>query len=289
MKQAVYYRAQSISEALELAAGKDVEIIAGGTDLMVQRADRIKDPAALLDITGIQELRRTGYEGADYILGPCVTISQIVKTGGTGIPGCLRQGARSIGSPQIRNLATLGGNICNGSPCGDTLAPLVCLEAEFILRSIQGERRVKAGDFFTGPKQTLRKHGEILVAVILPGKSLEGSSAFRMIGKREGQAISQVNGAVWCILDEEGRIARVRAAAGSVAPIPIRLGAAEEYLTGRCHDEIERKILTEAVRRDIRPIDDVRATGDYRASVTGQLIADAVTETFTRGGGKNEA
>ena len=284
MKQAVYYRALTLEEALGLAAGKDIEIIAGGTDLMVQRADRIKGPPGLLDITGIEELKEIRYDDGAFVLGSCVTISRIAETGETGIPACLRQGAKAIGSPQIRNLATLGGNICNGSPCGDTLAPLVCLEAEFILRSLEGERRVKAGDFFVGPKRTVRGNGEILVAVVLPGEALEGVSAFRMIGKREGQAISQVNGSVWCAFDGGGRIARVRAAAGSVAPIPVRLPAAEEYLTGRRINDIEERVLSEAVRKDIRPIDDVRATVDYRTSVAGQLIADAVFETFEAGG-----
>ncbi|MFP4563312.1 MAG: FAD binding domain-containing protein [Spirochaetia bacterium] len=289
MKQAVYYRVQNIAEALELAAGKDVEIIAGGTDLMVQRADRIKDPAGLLDITGIEELRDIRFTDGDCIIGACVTIAEIAKSDGPKIPACLRQGAQAIGSPQIRNLATLGGNICNGSPCGDTLAPLVSLEAEFVLRSLDGERRVKAGEFFTGPKMTVRKPGEILTAVVLPKKCLEGISAFRMIGKREGQAISQVNTAVWSALDGNLRIARVRAAAGSVAPVPVRLHAAEEYLTGLGYGEIERETLSEAVRKEIRPIDDVRAAGDYRASVTGQLVADAVSEIFTREGGNDEA
>ena len=288
MRQAVYYRALNIGEALELAAGTDVEIIAGGTDLMVQRADRIKDPSGLLDITGLEELRDLRYDGGDCVIGSCVTIARLARPDENGIPGCLRQGARAIGSPQIRNLATLGGNICNGSPCGDTLAPLVCLDAQLVLRSLDGERRVKAEDFFTGPKQTVRGHGEILLSVVLPKESLEGISAFRMIGKREGQAISQVNGAVWSIFDGDGRIARVRAAAGSVAPVPVRLHAAEEYLAGRRRSEIEGEVLSEAVRKDIRPIDDVRAAGDYRSSVTGRLIADAVSEIFTRGGGRDE-
>jgi len=289
MKQPVYYRAHNIAEALELAAGKGVEIIAGGTDLMVQRADRIKDPAGLLDITGLEELRDIQYTDGDCVIGACVTIAEIAQSDGTMIPACLRQGAQAIGSPQIRNLATLGGNICNGSPCGDTLAPLVCLEAELVLRSLDGERRIKAEEFFTGPKMTVRKPGELLAAVVLPQKSLEGISAFRMIGKREGQAISQVNTAVWSVLDGDLRITRVRAAAGSVAPVPVRLYSAEEYMTGRGREEIERETLSETVRKDIRPINDVRATGDYRASVTGQLVADAVSEIFTRGGGNDEA
>jgi len=161
----IYLRPDGVSEAADLLASSAGMILAGGTDACVAMAEGACNPETLVDIDGIESLRGIRVvkndQGEETIrIGACTTIAEIAAS--EALPTCLRQGARAIGSPQIRNLATIGGNVCNASPCGDTLAPLLALEACFVLRSTGGTRTVESGNFFTGPKQTVRESNEIL-------------------------------------------------------------------------------------------------------------------------------
>lgn len=265
----LYENPKTVEEALALKAG--ARFIAGGTDLGVALADPLFRPGCLVDITGIDRLltMETGPKG--ILIGACVTADRISRS--DKLPACLVQGAAALGSPQIRNMATLGGNICNASPCGDTLSPLMVLEAVFILASRSGSREVAAGDFFTGPKQTVLGEDELLVQVRIPPETGRGFSGFRMIGKRNGQAISQVNAAVWA--EAEGEVLRnIRMAAGSVAPVPLRMTKTEKLLEGKslCGALLEE--MKESVREEIAPISDVRASRDYRREVTGALFEE---------------
>src|SRR5512136_661053 len=226
-----YHVAATVDEALGLLAGREgSRPVAGGTDLAVVLADNLVSAARLVDVARIPGLRGVRTTAGGLAIGPATTIAEIAAR--TDLPACLTQGARAIGSPQIRNLATIGGNVCNASPCGDTLSPLVALEAAFVLRSRAGSRTVPAGQFFTGPKKTVLAPGELLVEIRIPAPRLAGRSAFRMIGKRNGQVISQVNAAVWLAV-EGGVIRDARVAVGSVAPVPLRLKGAEALLAGK--------------------------------------------------------
>jgi CO/xanthine dehydrogenase FAD-binding subunit len=294
-----YLKARDLGHALEKAAGaagERVKYLAGGTDLCVQIADGILDPTLLIDISSVGELRGLAYGAEGSSIGAAVTIAELLETAGSPegrpadpvrIPDCLLQGAAAIGSPQIRNLATIGGNVCNASPCGDTLAPLIVLAAVFSLRSDRGSRDVPAEAFFRGPKATVLKPGEILDSILIPASHLGGRSAFRMIGKRSGQAISQVNVAVW--LEREpgagagGRIRDIRIAAGSVAPIPLRLDEAEQLLRGKVPEPSLLQAAAEAVQEQIRPISDVRTSRVYRRRVTAPLFLDAMAEVLEGG------
>ena len=288
-----YHRPASIDEALRIMAragaegGGSAAYVAGGTDLAVQIAESGSRPGALVDLTGIARLRGVEGRAGGVRIGAAVTIEELA--GCPDLPACLRQGARSIGSPQIRALATIGGNICNASPCGDTLAGLIVLDARFVLVSPRGEREIAAERFFRGPKLTVREPGEILQDILIPAEALEGGSAFRMIGKRNGQVISQVNLAVW--LCREGRpdgkagtgaVAAVRLAAGSVAPVPLRLPLAEGVLRGKVPSpELLRRAELEAAR-EIRPISDVRSTASYRRAVLRGLLREALEEALVQ-------
>jgi len=258
--------------ALDSSRGK---VIAGGTDLYVQMAERQVTVPALVDISRIDELNGISRSESCITIGACTTIAEIAES--DIIPQGLRQGARSIGSPQIRNLGTIGGNICNASPCGDTLAPLLCLDADFVLTSLTGRRKVNSGDFFTGPKSTVIKPNEMLEVVEIPIAALGGTSSFKMIGKRKGQTISQVNAAVWLVA-EEGNVVETRIAVGSVAPVPLRLKALEVFLTGQVLESVTVKSLEGPINQDITPIDDVRSTEVYRRSVTVSLVIDALLD-----------
>jgi CO/xanthine dehydrogenase FAD-binding subunit len=283
-----YLLAGSVEEALRLAGGPAVRggrarYVAGGTDLAVQllQADGTALPGggpaveALVDVSRIPELLRleSGPEGLR--IGASVLLQTLARR--EELPACLVQGARAIGSPQIRALGTLGGNLCNASPCGDTLAPVIALGGRLVLASPEGRREVPAEEFFTGPKATVLRPGELLIEVRFEARALEGRSAFRYIGQRQGQAISQVNVAVW-VRGSSGRVAEIRAAAGSVAPTPVRLAAAEKLLRGRAWSEELGREAGWAAAEEVRPIDDVRAPAAYRRLLTAALLREALAE-----------
>jgi CO/xanthine dehydrogenase FAD-binding subunit len=273
-----YRVAASVEEALGmLAAGADARPIAGGTDLSVIIADGVIAPGALIDISSIPALKGVRAPDGGLAIGAATRVADIAAR--ADLPACLKQGASAIGSPQIRNLATIGGNICNASPCGDTLAPLICLDARFVLLSRTGRREVPAETFFLGPKKTVLRPDELLVEILIDPAHLQGSSAFRMIGKRKGQAISQVNAALWLVI-EGGEIRDARAAVGSVAPTPLRLRSAEEHLRGKKKSKVQVNEVLDAVDREITPISDVRASLEYRRVVTAGLFRDLLAEVL---------
>jgi carbon-monoxide dehydrogenase medium subunit len=263
-----YYKPESVSEAVSLK-NRDSIYIAGGTDLGVLMSDFIVQPGALIDLTGIGELQGISKTDEEISIGSCTLIADIAVS--DLLPDCLTQGAAAIGSPQIRNMATIGGNICNASPCGDTLTPLVVLEAVFLLQGEDGERRVPVADFFTGPKLTCMKPEEILKTVIIPSEQKSRKSGFKMIGKRNGQAISQVNAAVTAVIDG-GVISDIRIAAGSVAPVPLRMKKTEKAVTGKTLDDELLPLLKDTAEAEVSPISDVRAGEDYRRKVIGALL-----------------
>jgi len=276
-----YCVAHTLEDALALLRSKSKpKPIAGGTDLSVVLADNLITPETLVDIAAIPSLSGVRVSAQGISIGAATRVAEIAAS--RVLPACLSQGARSIGSPQIRNLATIGGNICNASPCGDTLAPLVALDALFVLTSASGTREVRAEDFFLGPKKTVIRADELLVEIRIDERHGEGSSAFRMIGKRNGQAISQVNVAVWLVV-EKGVIRETRAAIGSVAPIPLRLRKTEEMLRGRSIEAIDMGKVLAALDAEIAPISDVRANVEYRRLVSGALFRECLEETCAAG------
>jgi CO/xanthine dehydrogenase FAD-binding subunit len=278
-----YLIAMTVNEALGMTSGgRPARYVAGGTDLAVQLAGGRAAiaafaplPDALVDVSGIPELLHLERGPGGLVVGAAVTIERLAAAG--GLPACLVQGARAIGSPQVRALATLGGNLCNASPCGDCLAPVVVLGGRLVLASPAGRREVPAEEFFTGPKATVLRPGELLVEVLFGAEALEGRSAFRMIGQRNAQAISQVNVAVWVRI-EAGKVAEIRAAAGSVAPTPIRLHSAERVVRGRPWSHGLGRQAGEAAAAEVRPIDDVRSPAGYRRRVTAALFREALAE-----------
>jgi carbon-monoxide dehydrogenase medium subunit len=184
-----YLIAGSVEEALRLMGGlaeqgRSARYVAGGTD--VQLAGEGGQPEALVDVSGIPELLRLERApGGALSIGAAVRLETLARS--VDLPACLAQGARAIGSPQIRALGTLGGNLCNASPCGDTLAPVIALGGRLMLASPEGRREVPAEEFFTGPKATVLRPGELLVGVVFGPAALAGRSAFRGIGQREGR------------------------------------------------------------------------------------------------------
>lgn len=271
----------TIEEALGyISSEKEAKFIAGGTDLIIQISDGLISPQALIDISQIEQLKKIEITEEGFKIGAAVRLEEIASS--KFLPQCLIQGAKSVGSPQIRNLGTIGGNICNASPSGDTLTPLIVLGGKLILTSSSGKREISAEDFFIGPKKTIMAQNEIFTEVIFKKILLSGkSSSFKKIGKRNAQTISQVNVAVWLKKEEKSKkIEDIRIAVGSVAPIPLRLKKVEMFLKGEMIDQEKLKGALKVINEEIKPISDVRASENYRRMVIGSLFQDALEEIY---------
>jgi CO/xanthine dehydrogenase FAD-binding subunit len=263
----------SLAEAYALLSSDDWTPIAGGTDLMVRITGEIGDPPQrLLDLWGLAGLR--GIELAadgSLVIGALSTWTDLRRSAVVArhLP-VLAEAAATIGAAQIQNRGTIGGNIVNASPAGDSLPVLLAADASIVLGSARGERTVAAADFWTGYRHTARASDELVLRVVVPlpvGRHVR----FRKVGTRRAQAISKVVMAVAWRMD--GEIWRdVRVALGSVAATPVRVPAVEAVLDGSVADEATADRAAAAITSAISPIDDVRSTADYRREVTGRIL-----------------
>jgi CO/xanthine dehydrogenase FAD-binding subunit len=246
--------------------------IAGGTDLMVQITGEIGPPPdRVLDLWGLRELRTITVEDGALAIGALSTFTDIRRSElcQEHLPA-LVAAAATIGAAQIQNRATIGGNIVNASPAGDSLPVLLAMDAEMLLGSAGGQRRVAASEFWPAYRTTARRPDELLLRVLIPlprGRQV----AFRKVGTRRAQAISKVVMAVaW---RQDGGVWRdVRVALGSVAATPIRAAETERVLEGGA---ARREVADHAalvLANEIKPIDDVRSTADYRRVVAARVL-----------------
>ena len=179
--------------------------------------------------------------------------------------------AQSLGSPQLRNRATIGGNICNGSPCADSLPPLYVLDAVAILESANGERRLPIEKCFKGPKETVFYRNELLTAVEFAIPAQSANSFFFASGQRKALAITKISVAGQFNFIE-GVVQMARIAYGSVAPSVLRGAAVEEYIQWQSLSQETIKKSVSLCRNEIKPIDDIRSTADWRREATGVLL-----------------
>jgi CO/xanthine dehydrogenase FAD-binding subunit len=272
-------------EALELkAAHPDAVPIAGGTDLMVElNFDRIR-PGKVLDLTRIAELTEWGLENGRLRVGAGVTYARLIAELGDRLPG-LAIAARTVGSPQIRNRGTVGGNLGTASPAGDGLPPLFASDAEVELESIAGARRIPVDEFVTGPKQNCLAGDELIAAFHV--EPAGGPQQFAKIGTRNAMVIAVCSLAL-SIWPERHAVA---ACIGSAGPTPIRATEAEQFIAGVLDEhnlwntpgpipEAALASFGELVERAARPIDDVRGTARYRQHALGVLGRRTLTWTW---------
>lgn len=253
-------RAHTLAEALRLRADHpDATVLAGGTDVMVFLELDAIHPSLLLDVWPCTELRHV----SGSRIGALATWTDVARC--AQLPEALRDCARTVGAPQIQNRGTVGGNIVNASPAGDSLPMWLALDAEFELASVRGTRRVAAADFWLGYRKTALAPDELLTAVHLP--PLRGTLHYRKVGTRLAQAISKVVLGARIVV-EGGVVTDARVALGSVAPVPVRARHVEAALLGRPVDPA----AADAIVDDIAPIDDIRSTADYRRTVARNVV-----------------
>jgi xanthine dehydrogenase small subunit len=258
-----------------VAAGVAPVPIAGGTDLMVQITGELREPPArMLDLSRIEELHGIALDRGALVLGAGTTYSEIRRSTlcREHLPA-LVECAATIGAAQIQNRGTIGGNLANASPAGDTLPVLLATDATILVGGQRGERRIAATDFFTGYRQTALAPDELILHVEIPlptGRHVR----FRKVGTRRAQAISKV---VMALAWREPRTSsagwsEVRIALGSVAPTPIRAAATERVLEGAGPTPEVADRAAETLAAELSPIDDIRSTADYRRVVAARVL-----------------
>lgn len=267
-----------LSEALALLAGPEVwKPFAGGTDLMVLFESGKLEQRRFVNIWNLQELRGINVT-SDYVtLGALTTYSEVQSNEvlKTEFP-MLCQAASETGGLAIQNRGTLGGNIANASPAGDSPPALLVYEAELELVSAKGSRVVPYNGFHTGYKKMLMGPEELIKSIRLPRVAQPWRQYYRKVGTRKAQAISKICFA-GLVRREADVLADVRIALGSVAPIVIRCTATEAALRNRKLDAATIELARAELTREISPIDDIRSTANYRLQVAGNLLEDFLT------------
>jgi CO/xanthine dehydrogenase FAD-binding subunit len=279
---AALVRPRTPQEAIRLLARSERAIVlAGGTDVMVAWNAGGLEGATFVDLSGLRGLRgvRPGRQGVT--VGALATHTELARHAGLRrrLP-LLAQACATVGGVQIQNRGTLGGNIANASPAGDTFPPLAVYEAIVVTRGPGGRREIPFRDVFAGVKKTVLVRGELIEAIRIPFPPRPARQMFRKVGTRAAQAISKTVAAGVLWLERDGRVRELRFALGSVAPTVRRLRAVEAFVAGK---KPGRDVIHEAARlvaEDIAPIDDVRSTAEYRLAVSRNLLAGFLSGTL---------
>jgi carbon-monoxide dehydrogenase medium subunit len=280
-----YLRPESPREACELKAkyGHEAVFWAGGTDLLLEWRRGAVSFEYCIDLSYLNPLRGIQQDGQQTTIGALVTIASLeTYRGFENGRSVLREVARHFATPQIRNIATLGGNLCHAVPSADYAVPLIALDAEVKILAMTGERTLPLKGFFRDVKQTALENDELLVEIILPHPPHRSACTFQKV-TRSAVDIALVNAAVCLRIDEQERISQARVALGAVAPVPFRSEAAEELLTGNLIFEIGDELLEQAGERaaaDTRPISDVRTSRAYRRHTSKVLVKRALVEAL---------
>lgn len=258
--------------------GQDPGLVptAGCTDIMVRGIEALHQMDRVLDLLSISELRGIREVEGGLEIGATTPFSEIRQsaTVGAAFPS-LAAAAGQIGGWQIQNRATLGGNLANASPAGDSLPVLLALDATVVLASAAGLREVPYTGFHTGYRKTALQPGEIVARIRLPHLPQGSIQAFRKVGTREAQSISKVVVALAGRV-EAGRIADLRLAAGSVAATPVRLRSAEDAVRGMAPGVEAAAVAGKAAAQEVTPIDDVRSTAEYRRFALERVVSRMV-------------
>ena len=264
-------QSRTLGEALRLLRDEGPLVpLAGCTDLYVGFHFGAVASQRFLDLQGLRELGGIRRRGETLVIGALATYTDLIRSPlvRRRLPA-LAEASRWVGSPQIQNRGTLGGNIANASPAGDALPVLAVAEATIVLRSVDGQRRFPFGSFYTGYRQTVLRPDELIVAIEVP--RVEGRQWFRKVGTRAAQAISKVVMAAV-------RAPWPRIALGSVAPTVVRVPRTEAVLAGGGSLAEAQAVLMD----EIQPIDDLRSTAAYRRRVSANLLAQFWRETEPR-------
>jgi carbon-monoxide dehydrogenase medium subunit len=286
MRRFEYFEPKTLDEAVALLSGQagKADVLAGGTDLLVEIKEHIRAPDYVVNMKKIPGLGHLHYDPKRGLrFGALVTareieISPLTADNYRG----LRQSAREIGSIQIRNRATVAGNICRASPSADTLPPLIADGASVRIYGPDGERVVPLEEFFTGPGKTVLKRNELVTEVTVPAPAPHTGSVYIKHGRRKAMELATVGVAV--SLTRDGDTCRdIRIVLGAVAPTPIRARRAEAVLRGHKLDDHAIETAADTAMGESRPISNVRGSADYRRDMVRLLTKRAIVQAMDLG------
>ena len=278
---------RSLDEALKILKdrGSDAKLLAGGTDLLPQMKNGVLKPACVVDLSGVERVHTLQADGRGLGVGAAVSARALERDAtARGTYTSLSESAALVGSVQVRNLATLGGNLCNAAPSADMAPPLLALVAEAVIVGPAGERRVPFADFFTGVRRTVLGPGEMLVEISVPAPGPRSGGNYLRHTPRRELDIAVVGVASQLTLNN-GVCAKARIALAAVAPTPLRARAAEQALEGKpvTPEAIER--AAELAIGAAKPISDQRGSSDYRLHLVRVLTRRTLRTALERAGG----
>jgi carbon-monoxide dehydrogenase medium subunit len=283
MPELVYHAPETMQALMDLirAHGPSIKIVAGCTDFIPSvRTGRWRFNPGLhvIDISKVTALNRIENQKDILKIGAGVTLTRIL-TSPEILAFCpvLARAVEQMASLQVRNTATMGGNLCMASPAADTAPPLLVSDARVVIQDAQGETTVPVVDFFTGPGQSILTSGQVLTHICIPKIRANESAGFRKIGTRTAVIISVVSAAVKIGMNK-GVCENVRIALGSVAPTPLRLVEAEQFLTGKPLDDPVIETCGKVAADAILPITDLRASAEYRKDVAKTLVKRCILD-----------
>ena len=265
-------------EALQMKANKpEVFPLAGGTDILLQMKEGRRHVESLMSLRRISDAHRLGYEDETLMLGPAVKAAQLecdqhIQSAHTA----LAMGAHLIGSVQIRNMATVGGNLCNAAPSADMAPPLLVFDTQAVIAKADRERRMALKDFFQGPGRTVLAPDELLTGLIVPRLPARSGSCYLRHTPRAWMDIAVVGVAASVTLDQADQVLAARIALGAVAPVPMRAFEAEDLLIGEVISDDLLRAVGEAAARAAQPIDDLRASATFRRHLVSVLTQRAL-------------
>jgi aerobic carbon-monoxide dehydrogenase medium subunit len=278
---------RSVEECVRALAerGPDAKLVAGGTDLLPQLKNGMLRTGCVVDLSGLSQLRQLATaNGSGLRIGAAVTARTLERDARVrGVYPAIAESGALVGSVQIRNLATLGGNLCNAAPSADMAPPLLALDAEAVIAGPKGSRRVPFASFFLGVRRTVLAPGEMLVEIAVPHPGFHSGGNYQRHTPRRELDIAVVGVASQLTLSN-GVCAKARIALAAVAPTPVRATAAEHVLEGhRVTSELIERAATVAVDA-ARPISDQRGSADFRRHLVQVLTRRTLTTALARAG-----
>jgi CO/xanthine dehydrogenase FAD-binding subunit len=271
----LYFRPNSLQDALNVLADTRATILAGGTDVFPSLGERpLSGP--VLDISGLAEIRGVQFAAEHIVFGARTTWSEVLAAPlPRGFDG-LKAAAREVGSVQIQNAATIAGNLCNASPAADGVAALLALDAELVLASRNASRTLPLSEFILGNRKTARRPDELLTSIRVPRRLENAVSTFLKLGARRYLVISIVMVAANLVVDPHGRVREALVCVGSCSAAALRLSELERALVGQLVRPGLREVVNTGHLAQLSPIDDVRATAEYRRDAARTLVERAL-------------
>ena len=271
----MYLKPTTLNEATSLLASTGGQILAGGTDFYPALGERLPQ-GAVIDISAIKEIRGISVQEDHVRIGGLTTWTEVIRT---PLPCCfdaLKQAAREVGSVQIQNRGTVAGNLCNASPAADGVPPLLVLDADVELVSASGKRRLPLAQFLAGNRKTLRRPDEVLATIQIPRRIERAASTFLKLGARKYLVISISMVAAVVQAGADGPVTEARVAVGSCSATARRLYELEKSLVGLAAKPGLGSSVSEMHLSPLSPIDDVRATAEYRRDASLTLVRRAI-------------